>query len=63
MTQQQLADLLGEAGIEVTDGTVSHWELGRNNPRFDNSKVLAKILGLQMDELTPESIRVARQSK
>ncbi len=53
LNQGDLADRLNNNGINVTRGTVSHWEKGRYKPPFDDpifTEAMAK--SLEMDVRT-----------
>lgn len=46
LTQQQLADKLN-----LSNKTISKWESGSGSPDISNLPVLAKVLGVSVDEL------------
>ena len=46
LTQQQLADKLN-----LSNKTISKWELGNGSPDISNLPVLAEMLGISVDEL------------
>ena len=46
LSQEKLAAALG-----VSQGSVSHWEVGDNRPAFDMIPKLATVLGTTADEV------------
>lgn len=55
MTQEELAVAAG-----TTKAAISHYELGRREPRFAQLQAIAKVLGLSLQELSgePEEPRI-----
>lgn len=46
MTQDELGVAAGLSGA-----TISHWETGRNAPRFKTLKAIARALGVRPDQI------------
>ena len=55
ITQKELADYLN-----VSDKTVSHWEREESAPDISILPVLAETLGVTVDELLKEIIRIKK---
>jgi DNA-binding XRE family transcriptional regulator len=54
LTQQELADEVG-----VTQPTVVRWEAGENEPKLSRARVLARVLGWDINDLFPAEYLVA----
>lgn len=54
ISQDDLAARLQTHGIDITRGTISHWEMGRHNPPLDNplfANALAEALNMSVTEV------------
>lgn len=52
--QDEFVLALAHQGLEVTKGTVSHWERGFRLPSIEHLPVIAAALGCQIARLTPK---------
>ena len=62
MTQEDLADKVG-----VTRQSIAQWESGKTCPNIEQSKLLAEVLGVTLDDLvnfeSPENMNLAAPPK
>lgn len=56
LSQEEFGDSLSEATAGVTRQTVSDWENGKFEPKLDNIRDIAKVLGVSFDVLLDESV-------
>ena len=52
-SQQDFANALNAAGLEVTKAAVSLWELGRRHPSRKARPIVARVLRVKVRELLP----------
>jgi len=58
LNQEEIAARLQLAGFDIGRGAISHWEVGRHKPPFDDpafTKALAQILKLSINSMLKQA--------
>jgi len=53
-SQEAFREALAEAGLEVTRGTIGHWESGQRRPTLSDLPKIAAALGVSVRSVLPK---------